>query len=428
MLSSIIVVRALGPQDYGIYVIAFLIPNVVVSFGSFNLGPSIIYHHNNHNINIRNLFFSFLLLSFILGTTYYAIFYLFADILQNSYLKGKVSVDLLFISMLLVPVLLSQKYVKSLLRATNRVTEFTIITHFLPSFFRLVLAVLVLHILKLGLNGMIWVPIINHLSIVLILIYALKTDVITGIKEKNRFISFSDLKKILFFGLKGHLGGIIQKANDQIAMIIMIALLEPSIIGFFSLAVTLANFSANITYSITTVLVPKVARSSMIEIKKFVPKLSRILFSLLMCIALFVAIIVPFFVKVAYGEEFKTVVPLCWMILPGLVFLSVVRITNVMFTQTGMPMIKSITRGTGLFINTGMLFLLLPTIGVYAAAISLTFSYLCMMLMALLIVYLRLKIVPRDMLIFRVSDFSELLSTFQNLKKRVFMKFKKHPV
>ena len=38
ILTSVIIVRTLGIDNYGIYTIVFIIPNIVVSFGSFGLG------------------------------------------------------------------------------------------------------------------------------------------------------------------------------------------------------------------------------------------------------------------------------------------------------------------------------------------------------------------------------------------------------
>ena len=42
-LTSILIVRALGATDYGIYIIAFVFPSLISSLGSFGLGPSFIF-------------------------------------------------------------------------------------------------------------------------------------------------------------------------------------------------------------------------------------------------------------------------------------------------------------------------------------------------------------------------------------------------
>ena len=113
IITSILLVRSLGATTYGIYTIAFLIPNIIVSFGSLSLGPAIIYHLNRKKLPVSGLFFSTLLIGTLLGAIYYLSFYLLVDPIQAVYLQDKVPNNILFVSMLLVPIRLVQKYTRA---------------------------------------------------------------------------------------------------------------------------------------------------------------------------------------------------------------------------------------------------------------------------------------------------------------------------
>lgn len=413
--TNIIIVRSLGPRDYGIYTIAFLIPAIISSLGSFNLGPSLIYHLNRKKIPLSSLFSFAFITGSVLGFIYYISFYSMIDGVQTFYLKNKVSSDFLAISMVYVPIILIQKYTRALLRGLYRIAEFTLSTDLLPAVLRLILTVLVIYIFKSGLDGIIWVPIITQAVVVFAVVGALWSEVRVGFREGDLFVNSAEIRSIIKFGTKGHIGGVVQKSNDQIAMIIMTGIMEPSVVGFFSLASKLAQITTGITGSITTVLVPKVAMSSLREINSFFPRLSRVLFFSLLCCGACVAVAVPFFVKIAYGSDFSLIIVACWLLIPGFVFLAIVRISNTMFTQTGMPLVKSLTRSVGLIVNVILLMILLPKLKLNGAAIALTMSYLGMFSLSLCLMRWRLRVCLNEILVLNSSDLGYLFRNIRNI-------------
>ncbi len=317
--------------------------------------------------------------------------------------------------MLLVPIMLVQKYTRALLRGSYRIAEFALIVEFLPAALRLGLVAFTLYVLTLGLDGIVWVPIWVNCAVNIALFISLRKQIIAGLNKGDFLLGAKDMKSIFVFGAKSHLGAFIQKSNTQIAMAIITAVLEPRSVGFLSLGFRIVNILSNLTNSVATVLVTKLARSSLEEIRSFFPALSRILLSSMSFVGICAAVVLPFVVNLAYGAEYRPVVTLCWLLIPGVVFLAIVRITNAMFTQTGKPLVKSGIRGCGFGANVLLLVLLLPKFELNAAAAAMTASYLVMFAISVLLAKRRLEVSIRELLILRMADINYVFGSCRRL-------------
>ena len=421
LVTSILIVQSLGATNYGVYTIAFLIPSFMVSLSSLGLASSLIYHLNKGKMPLGGLAFFSLVYAGIIGGGCYLLWYFFHDILDTIYLRNKVPYEVLQISMLYIPIILIRNNLSALLRATYRIKEYTLIVHLLPTTTRLPFVFVILYLLDMGLSGMLWIPIINETIVCLAVVGVMRKELYVGLWEKFVLPQKDQVKRLLAFGSQSHLGGVLQKSNDQIVMLTLTWLLDPSSVGYFGLASKLTKVLPAVTASVTTVLVPKVARSNFDEIKSYFPRLARMLLVVLIFLGGVLGAILPLFVEVAYGNEFRDVTLLSWILLPGMAMLAIVRLTNAMFTQTGHPMIKSMVRGTGLIVNVLLLVFLLPIFGLVGGAVALTGSYIVMFVIAVTLAKRRLDLSISTLIFVKPSD----IRNAANALRYAFLSFTK---
>ena len=69
-ISSILIVRYLGADEYGYYTTLYLLPILVSSLGAFGFGPSIVYYINRGSISIREYLNTFSILGLLLGLVF----------------------------------------------------------------------------------------------------------------------------------------------------------------------------------------------------------------------------------------------------------------------------------------------------------------------------------------------------------------------
>lgn len=404
IISSILIVRALGSNDYGIYVIVYIIPNLIVSFGSFGLGPAIIYFYNSKVKSKKKIVVSFTLISLLLGIFFMIFMLLFKDLILIDYFKGKVLETYFYISILFIPFLFLRKFFLVMLQAFYEMKKYSFFNFLLPSVIRFSLIVVFLYLFKMGLIGGILIPLgVNIVISLLLFIYLFFL-----LKKKGEydspFISFNCLKEIFLFGIKNHIGSIIQKTNDQIAKLLLVVFVPPSHIGFFNIALRFSNIISSFTASITTVLVPKFAKTDKSRIKDLFTKISKYSFYSLTLFGFMIGIISPYVIEFFYGKEFLISSELLWLLIPGIPFIAIARFSNASFTQTGKPFVKSIIRGTGLIVNVLILLIFLSRFKIYAASISISLSYFFMFITAIILMKKEFDINIGDIFILTKND------------------------
>ena len=209
--------RTLGADQYGVYVVAYVVPRTVVSLGSLGVGPAIVYFFNRDRLPVSSVFLTMGALGLALGGLYYAVWMLLGETLESTYFQGSVPREYLDVSMLFAPVMIVQKYVRHLVRATYRIHTYSIVIFVFSGAVRLLLVVVILYLFGLGLAGLIWVPVITAAAVIGALICVIRKDIVRGLKDRHFFLRPRQLGGLLSFGLQNHLGGTIQRGSRSVA-------------------------------------------------------------------------------------------------------------------------------------------------------------------------------------------------------------------
>jgi O-antigen/teichoic acid export membrane protein len=405
LLSSIVIARVLGPEGIGIYTLAVLFPILIITFTNLGLGPATVYYVAQDKYPSREVLGNNTLMSAIIGALATVIGLIVALLFHGS-IFPTVPLLYLVLALLVIPAnLFSQQYANQILLGARRIKEFS--AFLVADKFVFLLLVLVTTVaLALGVAGAIWAGILSSLLLCVIMFLWLRR-IAGGVRFRP---NFAYLRDTLTYGAKAHLGNIIGFLNYRIELFLLGALLPAGAVGFYAVALGLAEKLWFVSESASTVLFPTVsAEKDERERKAFTPLVSRniLLITAVGGVALFV--VSQWVVVLLYSREFLPAAQLFRILLPGIVFLSGARILANDIAGRGRPLLNTYVGGLGVLVQVGLNLAWIPRFGAAGSAWATTISY-GIVLAARLWVYMKLSgnslaevILPQvsDLLIYR---------------------------
>ena len=411
-INSILIVRYLGSEDYGQYTVLYLIPLMISSLGSFGFGPSIVYHINKLEINISKYLTTFTSLGLILSLFYMSILFFVIPYINDLFYENKINLNLFYISIFLIPFMIIQKYLRAIIRGMYQIKIFSFLLDFFAPLLRLLLISLFIY-LNLGLFGIVFVPVLLQGTITLIFFIYLLKYFDFGFDKK--FISKNDFLLIFKFALKGYLGTALQKSNESIIMLIASAFLSFNQIGYLSLAKKLLELITGVANSVTTVLMPKVSKSSIQQIEFYVPKVTSILFGFNLLSVIFYLSFLETFVQITYGRDFSEIVKYSIPLSIVTIFLPFANILLTSITFTGDPIKKMYARGFGFITNLIIFYPLYYIFGAIGFVISIAIGQFMIFLLSLIFFISKFKAIKiYSLFILKIDDLKYLIKTLRN--------------
>jgi len=371
LLSSVIIARALGPDGTGVYTLAILFPLLILTVANLGLGPATVYYVAQDKYSLKEVFGNSIVMSSIIG----AVASLLGLVLVV-FFQGWVFPDVprlyLGLALILVPAnLFSQQYVNQILLGARRIREFNAVS--IAHKFLFLLFVFVATVgLGLGIGGAIWASILSSLLLCLALFLWLRR-IAGGVRFRPNLAYIRDT---LHYGVKAHLGNIIGFLNYRIEVFLLGAFLPVSAVGFYAVAVALAEKLWFVSESASTVLFPTIsAERDEQERKAFTPLVSRniLLITAIGASALF--FVSPWVIVLLYSGEYLPTVQLFRILLPGIVFLSGARILANDIAGRGKPLLNTYVGAIGLVIQIGLNLAWIPRFGAAGSAWATTISY-----------------------------------------------------
>jgi O-antigen/teichoic acid export membrane protein len=371
LLTSIILARALGPDGVGIYTLATLFPLLILTFVNLGVGPATVYYVAQKKYSLAEALGNNVILSAILGAAASLIGLLVAVTLHG-YLFPTVALPYLLLALLLVPVnLFSQQYVNQILLGARRIMEFSMAT-VLNRLFLLVLVVLLAVTIGLGIGEAIWATFMSSL-LVCLLLYPWIRRIAGGVRLR---LHSSYLRDALTYGLQAHLGNIVGFLNYRVEVFLLGVFLPASAVGFYAVAVGLAERLWFLSESASIVLFPTVsAEKDELVRKTFTPLVSRsiLLITALGAAALF--LLSQWVVVFLFSAEYLPTVRLFRILLPGIVFLSAGRILANDIAGRGKPLLNTGVGGIGIILQVLLNLYWIPQFGATGAAWATTIAY-----------------------------------------------------
>jgi O-antigen/teichoic acid export membrane protein len=177
------------------------------------------------------------------------------------------------------------------------------------------------------------------------------------------------------YGFQAHLGNIAQRMNLQMSTLILSSLAGAGAVGLFSVAVNMAQVLWYIPDSVGRILFPRVASSSREDANRVTALACRntILLTLVASLALF--LLGRRIILLLYTESFIDSVRPLFLLLPGIVALSISKVLTKYLSGIGKPYYNSTASILAFVANVPIMYLLVRSHGVGGAAAATSIVY-----------------------------------------------------
>lgn len=418
LLSSILLSRALGPNGRGELTLIILYPTMILTFGRFGIGHSINFYASK--VSKNTIIINSIFLSLVLGIGLFFISILTVSFLRPFFFK-EINIDYLYFGCLLIPFLLLYDILPSLLQGLNKI-KLRNLLYTLLALINFLLFFVFIILLDYG----IWGGIMSYfISYFIVGILALWIVIKERDPKKNKF-EFSFSKKLLIYGLKSHIGNIFKQLSYRGDILVVSYFLEAKWVGYYIVAVNIAEILWKLPEVLGVVLLPKIASENKINARRLTPIVFRALMYPMTLIVFCIFIFNRFIIILFYGVEFLPSVTALTIMLPGIFALSFWKIIATDLIAQGHALEYSITSGLAAISMIIFDFILIPLFDINGAALATSLSY-TIATIYIIIKYLKVSENNFTDLIKPIkSDF--VLYSFYYKKMISYIKFKKEEV
>ena len=365
-MAGVILARVLGVEGKGAYALVLLVPKMAVTLGNLGIRGANIYFLGKKEKEERNIIANSLFLAFIIGL--FIIFIIFSPLRENFF--SGVPQNYLYFGIFSIPFLLLSSYFNGVIIAKDLIKK-------------LVVKDVVINVISLLLLGLtVWYFKLGLIAALVVWFIILVVDAFINFvfvnqasrKIKWRF-SVPVFKESIVYGLKIYLGNLVQFLNYRLDMFLVSFFMGVRFVGFYSIAVSLAELIWYFPDSFATMLFPRVSSSSEKENNRFTPLVTRNVALLLLIEILFILVTGRFVVWLLYGEGFFPSLRPFYFLLPGVLILGFGKILSADLAGRGKPVINAYISIVALFINISLNIYLIPKMGMSGAALASTISY-----------------------------------------------------
>jgi len=395
---SIITARYLGPAGRGALALLLLIPIFAVTFGRLGVGHAINYYASK--VPKDRLISTSLVLSVLVGLGSSAVSIPLIFLLRNAFFKG-ITTPLILLACSFIPFAFVHDYLPSIFQGFYKIKRRNLLIAAFP-FFNLALLLVLVILLKLSL----WGAVIAYAGANVVIVIISLALVLKELEIKTIRPDFHLMKALLTYGFQSHIGLIFKELNYRGDMLLVSYFLNPAAVGYYAIAVNIAELLWKLPEAVGTVLLPKIAGMDRKEANTFTPLVFRTILIPMAVMCLAVLFAGKYIIVIAFGREFLPSVPVLALLLPGILAMAFWKIIANTLIGLGHAIKYSITSGVALVFMVVFDVILIPKMGLKGAAIASSISYL---VATAFIIYLYIRLTGisyKDLLIPRKSDFA----------------------
>lgn len=383
LLASIIVARSFGPAGKGVITIVLLTVAQSAAVLSFGVDVALVHFAGRQRSPIATLARAGLHLAFLLGGAAALAGILLVHLILAPSVGRPVLIAASFV-MVTIPVSLAAAYWQSLLRAQGRIVEdaFLATLQSIARFASVIGAVAV----AWGLTGMLVFHGLGALAAAAAaLALALRWGIIPRRDENIRGVE----RALVRYGLRGHLGTVLQGLNYRLDAFIVAFLMSPKDVGLYSVAVGASEMLWIIPNTLGILLMQRAATSDADHANLVTALATRVTSTGLVILSVFLAFTAGRVVVGLYGPAFAPSVHVLLLLLPGVWALGIWKNLMNDLAGRGFPQYKSSTAALAVLVTVVLDILLIPPLGIAGAALASTAAYI-MATLASLVAYERI--------------------------------------
>jgi O-antigen/teichoic acid export membrane protein len=331
--GSVIVARALGPAGRGQYALIILIPTLLQISGGLGLDQAVVFLVARNRNGARSIAFTLASASAGLGLLLIAAYAGISQLpLYTGYLRtAQVDPPLVWILVALLPVTLITLCFVSAILGLERYRAYNLASLVGPiSVLVLLLALVVVG--RLGLKGAVLAT--GGAS----LLALLGTGTLLLLSSEGSIRPRAGVfREALRYGIRVHAANVAWFLHNRFDMFLVGFLAGPAALGYYATAVGLAEKLNLPPSAVGTVLFPRIAAATGEAARRVTPVACRHTLSLTLLLCAGLALLAWPLVYVLFGTPFLPAVSLLWLLLPGVLSLSVGRLLSADLNGRGLP-------------------------------------------------------------------------------------------
>lgn len=380
LVGSIVLARSLGPEHMGVYAILLLIPALALKFANAGVESSTIYRIGKGTDSLGTIVGTNSILGALFGLGTAGAVGLIAWMLRDSYFVA-IPWPLILLSISAIPFMLFSHFLGGIFLGTKRFGTFSMVRIASDLLFLLFIVVFVV-LLRRGIQGAVLANIIAA-SLVACVTYIAVLKINGGI---SWCVSFPYVRRLFSYGFQSYVAGLLGFINYKIDILLVNAFAGTLIVGYYSLATNIGEGLWLVASAAALILFSKISSDHDIEsINKFTPIVTRNILFITLCSGFVLLMTGRWIIPFLYSGNFiPSLMPL-YLLLPGVVAMSVSSILANDYAGRGRPMINVYLAGCGLAVKLILNALLIPPFGMNGAAIATSVSYIVFTLLSLLV-------------------------------------------
>ena len=382
---------------------------IVIGFTQLGIRRATMVHIGAGKLNVDHIVsavFILLLIASVLSVLISGLGFMFSE-------SRNADPVLLMLVMGTIPLVLCNVYAGGIFLGKQEILRANILNSG-PTIMNLVFVILFVWILKLSIHGAFLGLFLGNLTMFFFVVYVIRKSYKITWKYHEAI-----MKSMVRLGTVFALSMFIMQLNYRIDIILLKKYSTLEQVGFYSLAVQIAEQLWYVPYAIDTIVLTRSANAADEKlVNKTVASILRVSFLIGLFGCLLIIVLAPPLLPVIFGEGFKGSVRMVQTILPGLMFLIAFRILNSRLSGMGKPQIAIYTFIPALIINVLLNLIWIPGFGgmgaVWATNVSYAFGAILFV-----IIYLRItKMSLTDLLSYRKSDFYFFKEVKQYLNRK----------
>ncbi len=411
LATGVILTRFLGAAGFGLYSSIIVVPIMVIGFTQLGIRRSAIYHIGNKLLpedHIVSALFLLLLWTSALSIIICGLVY---------FLSESQPFDPLIIVLVLltIPLLLTNVFAGGIFLGKEDIKRASIVNAG-PTIMTLLLTILFVWGLKMSVLGA-----FSAIALANFIMFFITYRIVVVQFRYNITWKYHEgiMKSMIKLGLVNAIAIFIMQLNYRLDILMLKKLSTLEEVGFYSLAMQIAEQLWHIPYAIESIVL---SRSANTTDDKFVHRTVASIFrvSLLVGLAsgLLIFFVAPYLIPLVFGHGFVKSVAMIQVVLPGVLILVGFRILNSRLTGMGKPQIAIYTFMPALVINFILNLFLIPRFGGIGAAWSTNVSYAAGSIIFVIIYSRMVKMPLGDIFRYRASDFYFFRDLKRGLKGR----------
>lgn len=368
--NAAIIARWLGPEGKGMLAMILMVPGMLGLFLSGGIGVANVHFTGSGRLDVPALTANsvgFAVLATILG------FGVAGGLVATGWLEAVVPgvpMWLILLAMLGLPAGLLDGYFSTILQGLQHIVTANLV-NLTKAALTLALTLLLVIGFQLGLIGALVASLLAGGVTVIVTSFPLR-------REGGVFTPRWDLSimgSTLSFGLRGHIGNVLQFFNYRLDVFIVNYFLGSSSVGIYSVSVMVTELLWYFPNAVGFVIFPKAATTNPEAMNAFTPRVFRITLGLTVLGAVGLAIVGRPLIEVIYSSTFLGAYVPMLVLLPGVAFLGAAKVLTNEIAGRGYPHYNSVNAGLALVLTVVLDLVLIPQQGIAGAALASSIAY-----------------------------------------------------